>query len=308
MNKSCRFARILMRCFGRYDDAGNGQAAVQAWLAKLEKCATACRYYADNAGSHLWRTKLSKRKKTMSFRRIPSVGPAAGRMAVGKFTVSAGQSLRSTSFNGGRIQVSFETCVQCPAMRAGRWKNFIPPAGGFPRRRVPTLLIGGSKVRGGSARSALCGRHANRIKRQAIGRQAYAAMRSSQLFWKLGVRRLHSCMQSSCIMNRLAVSVGTDSRTKNNGQKLHRRQTLYSSTPDAIYDGIFRDAMKTRWRPSIWGDPIGKRTRILATRNEDAGRRAPLTKFGNALVSGRASVTGAEAIDQRVMVQGPGII
>lgn len=296
MNKVADLLESDALVFGRLMTLEMGKPLSQA-VGEAKKCATACRYYADNAEA-IMADETVDTEKTKSFRRILPLGPV---LAVMPWNYPFWQVIRFAApalmaGNTGLLKHA-SNVPQC----ALALEELFTRAG-FPDGAFQTLLIGGSKVEAilrdprvraatltgsepaGASVASICGDEIKPTLLELGGSDAFIVMPSADMD--------------------AAVSVGLDSRTKNNGQSCIAAKRFIVHAD--VYDN-FRDAMKTAMEALIIGDPMEDDTNIGPLVNEDAVK--DLThQVENALSQGARRVTGAEAIDQDGAWFRPGII
>jgi len=282
--------------FGRLMTLEMGKPLDQA-IAEAKKCATACRYYADNAAK-IMADETVDTGRTKSFRRVLPLGPV---LAVMPWNYPFWQVVRFAApalmaGNTGLLKHA-SNVPQC----ALALETLFTRAG-FPDGCFQTLLIGGSKVErilrdprvvaatltgsepAGASVASICGQEIKPTLLELGGSDAFIIMPSADLD--------------------AAINVGVDSRTKNNGQSCiaAKRFIIHAD----VYDDV-RARLSERFEALVVGDPMKDGTDIGPLVN-DAAVEELVNQVENALSQGALRVTGAEAIDKAGSWFQPGII
>ena len=129
-----RVAEILAKekqTFGRMMTEEMGKTLKSA-IAEAEKCALACRHYAENAESYLER-RSDRDRRRLELRALSAARPGARGHAL-ELPVLAGDPLRRAGA-GGRERGAAEARVERAAVRA-RARGLVPPRR-LPRGRLP---------------------------------------------------------------------------------------------------------------------------------------------------------------------------
>lgn len=282
--------------FGRLMTVEMGKPLDQA-IGEAKKCATACRYYADNAAD-IMADEPVKTGRTQSFRRILPLGPV---LAIMPWNYPFWQVVRFAApalmaGNTGLLKHA-SNVPQC-ALALGE----LFTRAGFPDGCFQTLLIGGSKVErilrdrrvvaatltgsepAGASVASICGDEIKPTLLELGGSDAFIIMPSADID--------------------KAVQIGVDARTKNNGQSCiaAKRFIIHAD----IYDDV-RDRLAAKFDALTVADPMQDGTDIGPLVNKDAVEEL-VSQVQNALSQGARRVTGAEAIDKPGSWFKPGII
>lgn len=282
--------------FGRLMTVEMGKPLDQA-VAEAKKCATACRYYADNAAD-IMADEPVQTGRSRSFRRVLPLGPV---LAIMPWNYPFWQVVRFAApalmaGNTGLLKHA-SNVPQC-ALALGE----LFTRAGFPEGCFQTLLIGGSKVErilrdrrvvaatltgsepAGASVASICGDEIKPTLLELGGSDAFIIMPSADID--------------------SAVQIGVDARTKNNGQSCIAAKRFIVHAD--IYDAV-RDRLATKFDALTVGDPMQDGTDIGPLVNDEAVEELT-SQVENALSQGARRVTGAEAIDKDGCWFKPGII
>lgn len=282
--------------FGRLMTVEMGKPLDQA-VAEAKKCATACRYYADNAAD-IMADEPVQTGRNRSFRRVLPLGPV---LAIMPWNYPFWQVVRFAApalmaGNTGLLKHA-SNVPQC-ALALGE----LFTRAGFPEGCFQTLLIGGSKVErilrdrrvvaatltgsepAGASVASICGDEIKPTLLELGGSDAFIIMPSADID--------------------SAVQIGVDARTKNNGQSCIAAKRFIVHAD--IYDAV-RDRLATKFDALTVGDPMQDGTDIGPLVNDEAVEELT-SQVENALSQGARRVTGAEAIDKDGCWFKPGII
>jgi len=282
--------------FGRLMTLEMGKPLDQA-IAESKKCATACRYYADNAAD-IMADEIVDTGRTKSFRRILPLGPV---LAVMPWNYPFWQVVRFAApalmaGNTGLLKHA-SNVPQC----ALALEELFTRAG-FPDGCFQTLLISGSKVErilrdprivaatltgsepAGASVASICGDEIKPTLLELGGSDAFIIMPSADI--------------------KKAVQVGVDARTKNNGQSCiaAKRFIIHAD----VYDDV-RSRLAAKFDALVVGDPMQDGTDI-GPLVDNAAVEELSSQVDNALAQGARRVTGAEAINKAGSWFQPGII
>jgi succinate-semialdehyde dehydrogenase/glutarate-semialdehyde dehydrogenase len=282
--------------FGRLMTLEMGKPLDQA-IGEAQKCATACRYYADHA-AEIMADEAVPTGRTKSFRRVLPLGPV---LAVMPWNYPFWQVVRFAApalmaGNTGLLKHA-SNVPQCALALAELFTR-----AGFPEGCFQTLLVGGSKVErilrdprvvaatltgsepAGASVASICGDVIKPTLLELGGSDAFIIMPSADLD--------------------SAVQTGLDSRTKNNGQSCiaAKRFIIHAD----VYDEV-RDRLTAAFEGLKIGDPMQDGTDIGPLVNDDAVAEL-VAQVENAVSQGARRVTGAKAIDKSGSWFQPGII
>lgn len=282
--------------FGRLMTLEMGKPLDQA-VAESKKCASACRYYADNAAD-IMADEIVDTGRTKSFRRILPLGPV---LAVMPWNYPFWQVVRFAApalmaGNTGLLKHA-SNVPQC----ALALEELFTRAG-FPEGCFQTLLISGRKVErilrdprvvaatltgsepAGASVASICGDEIKPTLLELGGSDAFIIMPSADI--------------------EKAVQTGVDARTKNNGQSCiaAKRFIIHAD----VYDDV-RGQLAAKFGALVVGDPMQDGTDIGPLVNDEAVEELT-SQVENALSQGARRVTGAKAIDKTGSWFQPGII
>lgn len=296
MNKAADILENDADTFGRIMTLEMGKPLSQA-VAEAEKCAWACRYYAEHAEA-IMADEMVDADRTKSFRRILPFGPV---LAVMPWNYPFWQVIRFAApalmaGNTGLLKHA-SNVPQC----ALALEDLFTRAG-FPEGAFQTLLISGSKVErvlrdsrvraatltgsepAGASVASICGEEIKPTVLELGGSDPFIIMPSADLDE--------------------AVTVGVTGRTQNNGQSCIAAKRFIVHAD--IYNEV-RDRLKTAFEALTVGDPMKDDTDIGPLVNADAVKHLS-EQVEDALSQGANRVTGAEAIEGRGHFYKPGII
>lgn len=282
--------------FGRLMTLEMGKPHDQA-IAEAKKCASACRYYAENA-AEIMADEAVKTERTKSFRRVLPLGPI---LAVMPWNFPFWQVVRFAApalmaGNTGLLKHA-SNVPQCALALEALFKR-----AGFPEGCFQTLLISGRKVApilrdrrvkgatltgsepAGASVASLCGEEIKPTLLELGGSDAFIIMPSADI--------------------EAAVQVGLNSRTKNNGQSCIAAKRFIVHAD--IYDDV-RNRLQAAFKDLVVGDPMADGTDIGPLVNDEAVEEL-VGQVDNALSQGAQRVMGATAIDKPGSWFQPGII
>jgi succinate-semialdehyde dehydrogenase/glutarate-semialdehyde dehydrogenase len=282
--------------FGRLMTLEMGKPLDQA-VAEAKKCATACRYYADNAAD-IMADEIVETGRTKSFRRILPLGPV---LAVMPWNYPFWQVVRfaAPALMAGNTSL-LKHASNVPQCALALEELFT--RAGFPEGCFQTLLISGRKVErvlrdprvvaatltgsepAGASVASICGDEIKPTLLELGGSDAFIVMPSADI--------------------EKAVQTGVDARTKNNGQSCiaAKRFIIHAD----IYDDV-RNKLAEKFDALIVGNPMTDGTDI-GPLVDDAAVEELTSQVENALAQGAQRVTGATAIDKAGSWFLPGII
>lgn len=282
--------------FGRLMTIEMGKPLDQA-IGEAKKCAVACRYYADHAAD-IMADETVETSHQASFRRIVPMGPV---LAVMPWNYPFWQVIRfaAPALMAGNTGL-LKHASNVPQCALALEELFV--TAGFPEGCFQTLLISGRKVErilrdkrvvaatltgsepAGASVASICGNEIKPTVLELGGSDAFIIMPSADLD--------------------KAVSVGTDARTKNNGQSCiaAKRFIIHAD----VYDQV-RERLSAAFDTLKVGDPMKADTDIGPLVNDDAVKEL-CDQVDNALSQGAKRVTGAVPIDKPGSWFQPGII
>jgi succinate-semialdehyde dehydrogenase/glutarate-semialdehyde dehydrogenase len=296
MNKAADILEADSSVFGRLMTLEMGKPLDQA-VGEAKKCATACRYYADNAADIMADERVET-ERTKSFRRILPLGPV---LAVMPWNYPFWQVIRFAApalmaGNTGLLKHASNVPQCAEALEA------LFTRAGFPEGCFQTLLIGGSKVERILRDSRIAAATLTGSEPAGASVASFCGDEIKPTLLELGGSDAFIIMPSANLDDSIKVAV--DSRTKNNGQSCIAAKRFIVHAD--IYDEV-RDRLKTAFGDLTVGDPMQDGTDIGPLVNDDAVDELT-SQVENALSQGARRVIGAEAIDKPGSWFQPGII
>lgn len=296
MNKAADILEDEAEAFGRLMTIEMGKPLDQA-IAEAKKCASACRYYADNAAD-IMADETVKTERTRSFRRILPLGPI---LAVMPWNYPFWQVVRFAApalmaGNTGLLKHA-SNVPQC----ALALETLFTRAG-FPDGSFQTLLIGGSKVERVLRDDRVKGATLTGSEPAGASVASIAGDEIKPSLLELGGSDAFIIMPSADLDD--AVKVGLDARTKNNGQSCiaAKRFIIHAD----IYEEV-KERLTQAFEGLTVGDPMKDGTDIGPLVNQSAVEELT-SQVENALSQGAIRVTGAKPIDRDGSWFQPGII
>ena len=269
----------------------------QQAIGEVKKCVWVCRYYAENAESHLEK-QLIKSDATTSYRAFFPLGVI---MAIMPWNFPFWQVFRFAApaiMAGNTSLLKHASNVpQCALVI----ENIFLRAG-FPQGALTTLLIGGSKVErvlrdkrvvaatltgsepAGASVAAICGSEIMPTVLELGGADAFIIMPSANI--------------------EQAVTFGCKSRLQNNGQSCIAAKRFFVHAD--IYDDV-KARFVERFKALKVGDPMLDDTDIGPLVNEESYKEIT-RQVRNALDSGAKHIFGGEPVEGEGFYFMPGIL
>ena len=266
-------------------------------IGEAKKCALACRYYADHA-PEIMADETVKTENRQSFRRILPLGPI---LAVMPWNYPFWQVIRFAApalmaGNTGLLKHA-SNVPQC----AMALEDLFTRAG-FPDGAFQTLLIGGKDVERVLRDDRVKGATLTGSEPAGASVASIAGDEIKPTLLELGGSDAFIIMPSADLD--AAVKIGTDARTKNNGQSCIAAKRFIVHAD--IYDEV-RERLAKAFDDLVIGDPMEDGTDIGPLVDQAAVDEL-CSQVDNALSQGAKRVTGAQAIDQDGSWFKPGII
>lgn len=255
--------------------------------AEVAKCATGCRYYAENAERFLADEPVDPEpvKAARAYVRYQPLGPI---LAVMPWNYPLWQALRfaAPGLMAGNVGL-LKHASNVP--QTALYLDELFRRAGFPQGSFQTMLIGSDQVEGVLADRRV--RAATLTGSEAAGRAvaAIAGREVKKTVLELGGSDPFVVMPSADLDR--AAEVGTTARVQNNGQSCiaAKRFIVHADAYDA-----FADAFVERMRSLVVGDPMEDRTDVgpLAT---EQGRDTVAEQVRDAVEKGATVLCGGEA-------------
>lgn len=282
--------------FGRIMTTEMGKPLSQA-IAEAEKCAWACRFYAEHGGTIL-SDETVETDNSQSFRRILPLGPI---LAVMPWNYPFWQVIRfaAPALMAGNTGL-LKHASNVPQSALALEELFADSE--FPDHAFQTLLIGGSKVERVLRDKRVRGATLTGSEPAGSSVASIAGEMIKPSLLELGGSDAFIIMPSADIDE--AVKVGVNARTQNNGQSCIAAKRFIVHAD--VYDEV-REKMIVAFETLKIGDPMETDTDIGPIVSKD-GREDLIKQVDNALKQDAKRATGAKPLDGDGFFYKPGIL